>query len=115
MKAAAGNIKELDHQKNVIAARVKKRTNEVVELKKQIEGLSLNIEVHAGDDEKLYGSVTNSDIAEELEKQDIMIDKRKILIEEPIRKLGIYNVKIHLQEEIDAELRVWIINKKVEE
>lgn len=73
--------------------------------------ISVTIARKAGDDDKLFGSVTNADISKALEKDGISIDKKKILLEQPIRQLGIFNVDVALHHEVTASLRVWVVRE----
>lgn len=73
--------------------------------------MSVTIARKAGDDDKLFGSVTNADISKALEKDGISIDKKKILLDPPIRQLGIFNVDVALHHEVTASLRVWVVRE----
>ena len=79
------------------------------ELAEKISSISCTVKVQAGDDDKLYGSVTTIDIQNALEQENITIDKKKIVIEEPIKKLGIYSIKIILLPEVETHLKVWVV------
>ena len=61
------------------------------------------------EEDKLFGSVTAIDIAESLKLEGIEIDKKKILLSEPIKKLGIYTIPIKLHQEVTANLKVWVV------
>lgn len=82
---------------------------EAEELAEKIRGLSCTIVRQAGEEEKLYGSVTNMDIATALQQEGLHIDKKKILLEEPIKSLGIFYVPIKLHPEVSTELKVWVV------
>jgi large subunit ribosomal protein L9 len=80
---------------------------ELVELAHLIEGKELNLKARVGPKERLYGSITNSDIARELERlTGFNIDKRKIELKEPIRQLGSYEVAIRLGKDLMPQIRV---------
>ena len=72
---------------------------------------SLTFQVNAGEEEKLYGSVNSADIAEEAAKQGFEIDRRKILLEEPIKQLGVYTIQVRLHPGVNAELKVWVVKE----
>ena len=82
------------------------------ELAKKISGTSLNIEMLVGEGEKLYGAVTNQDIHEALFKQGVTVDRKDIHLEEPIKKLGAYEVSIKLHPEVSTKLKLWVLKKK---
>jgi len=78
---------------------------------KTINNISCIATVQAGEEDRLYGSVTASDIAELMAQQGIKIDKKKILLEEPIKKLGVYNIPIKLHPEVEATVKLWVIRQ----
>ncbi len=69
---------------------------------------SVTITMQAGDDDRLFGSVTAADIAGTLSETGFEIDKRHIHLDEPLRALGAYNVRVHLFQDIEAKVRVWV-------
>jgi len=73
--------------------------------------LSVTIPRKAGEDDNLYGSVSNADIAKELEKEGITLDRRKIVVEPAIKALGVFTVEIRLHSEVNAGLRVWVVRE----
>lgn len=101
------NIKKLEHEKNIIFEKVKKTRETVEKLAGKLSGITLNIEINAGEDGKLFGSVTTMDIAAALTRQGMDIDKRKITVQdEPIKRLGNYNVHIKLHPEVTATVNL---------
>jgi len=64
-----------------------------------------------GENDALYGSVTSADIAEYLAKEGVVVDKRRIHLDEPIKSLGIYNVPIRLHPEVSADVKVWVVKE----
>lgn len=81
------------------------------ELAKKLENVSCTITVQVGEEDKLFGSVTSQNIAEALGSQGYEIDKRKILLEDPIKSLGIYSVPIKLHPEVEATVKVWVVKE----
>jgi large subunit ribosomal protein L9 len=76
-----------------------------------LEKVSCTIAVKAGEDDKLFGAVTAADIAELLDKQGVKIDKRKIALEEPLKALGVYTVTIKLFQDVQADIKVWVVSE----
>ena len=64
-----------------------------------------------GEEDKMFGSVTSQNIAEALASQGYEVDKRKILLEEPIKSLGIYSVPIKLHTDVEATVKVWVVKE----
>ena len=62
-----------------------------------------------GEQDKLYGSVTAHDVATALEDEGINIDKRKLVLEEPLKELGVYQVPVRLRGDVTAEVKVWVV------
>ncbi len=77
----------------------------------KINKLTVTIAVQAGEDGKLFGSVTNADIAEAMSKAGHAIDKRTILLEDPLKELGVYLVRVKLFQEVEAKIRVLVTNQ----
>jgi len=107
--ASVGNMKILEMLKKKREAQEKKVLDEAKALSEKLASLSLTISAEAGEEEKLFGSVSNEMIAEALAAQGITIDKKDIIIDEPIRKLGVYTVAVKVHPEVRASLRVWVI------
>jgi large subunit ribosomal protein L9 len=85
---------------------------ELVELARQLEGKEVSLKAHAGAKERLYGSITSADIAAELESATgLVVDKRKIELDEPIRQLGSYELTIRLGKEITPKIKVNVIEE----
>jgi len=105
------NLQRVEKERKVLEVKHTKEREEARELAQRIGTVSCTIVRKVGESETLYGSVTNGDIAESLHKEGYSIDKRKILLEEPIKTLGIYNVPIRLHPEVTAELKVWVVKE----
>jgi large subunit ribosomal protein L9 len=73
--------------------------------------VSCTITVQVGDEDKLYGSVTTMDIAKELANQGFEVDKKMILLEEPIKKIGVYSVDVKLHREVTVPIKVWVVKQ----
>jgi len=101
-------IGEIEKQKTI---REKKQRREAEVIKERIEELSISIPVRVGEEDKLFGSVTNKDIAELMEKEGVKIDRRMIHLEEPIKSLGVYTLPVKIEKEVTADLKVWVIKK----
>lgn len=109
--ATPGNMKILEAIKKKRALEESKKLDEVKKRADKISGLSLTIAAQAGEEDKLFGSVSNDDIADALAEQGLTIDRKDIIIDEPIKKLGAYQVTVKLHPEVKATLRVWVVKK----
>jgi len=106
-----GAILILAQKKLEASRREQKIKDECSVLAEKIKAGSFTISVDAGEKDKLFGSVTAEMIADFLKGEGLEIDKRKIVLEEPIKALGVYNIEIRLHPEIKAEARIWIVKK----
>jgi len=109
VEAVTENIKALEHQKKVIQEKAKKEKNSAQSLSDKIASLNLTIKAKAGEEEKLFGSITSMDIAAALKNEGIDIDKKRISVEEPIKRLGSYTVGVKVHPEIATQLRITVI------
>jgi len=109
--ATTQNMKQLEHQKRLIGEKLNKIKSEAEKLAKKLEQISCTITKPAGEEDKLFGSVTSSDICESLNNEGIEIDKKKISLNEPLKELGIFNIPVKLHPEITATLKVWVVKE----
>lgn len=107
--ATEGNLKSIGQMKAAENRRKEKAREEAQALAAKLAGMTLVIRAKAGENGRLFGAVTNKQIAEELEKQGIKIDKRQIELDEPIRTLGVTRVTLRLNPEVKGELNVQIV------
>ena len=105
------NMKRFDHQKKMTQDKLNRQIDSAKDLAKKIESISCTISSKAGDEDKLFGSITNRDIEEALAKEGITIDRKSILLAEPIRILGVFTVPIRVHKEVTANLKLWVIKE----
>ncbi|MBU0634802.1 MAG: 50S ribosomal protein L9 [Candidatus Omnitrophica bacterium] len=110
LEANKGNMKVFEEYKQTQEKSRQKEKQQAQELAKRIEHVSCTIVMQA-QEEQLYGAVTNADIAKSLSQEGIDIDKKNILLEEPIKNLGVYQVDVKLHPEIKAQVKVWVVKK----
>ena len=112
VEASQANMKELDEKEKSKERKALIEYEEAVLLGKQMEEINIQIEVKAGEGGRLFGSITSKEIAEQLKKQkNLDIDKRKILMDEPIRTLGSTFVEIKLHQKVTTKIRVDVQEK----
>jgi large subunit ribosomal protein L9 len=104
--ATEGKVRELEHKKRVVAAKVAKERKEQTALRDRIQAVTLTVTARAGEEGKLFGSVTSVQIAELLAAHGVEIDRRRIQLEEPIKELGEHAVEIRLQRDLVAKVKV---------
>lgn len=112
VEATKKNIKIYEHEKLMHTLKIKKEEKEAKNLAEKLKDLSITIFVLTGENDKLYGSVTNHDVALALKKEGYEIDKRKIDLKEPIKKTGKYIIPITLLHDITTSIELWVIKKE---
>ncbi len=111
VEANPKNMKALEHEKRKIQDLARKVKVGAEDLAARISAVTVTITAKAGEEEKLFGSVTAMDIAEALQKEGIEIDRRKLVLEEPIKRLGAYTVPVKLPSEVVAQLNVQVVSE----
>ena len=112
VSATAGNVNRLEHERKQIERKVSKEKATADSLAERLNGMTLQFERSDGEDEKLCGSVSNRDIAEQLKKAGVEIDHRKIELEHPVKALGKYEVAVKLGAGVAAQLKFWVVGKE---
>lgn len=107
--ASKANLAILEKEKSAIEARKLAMRSDAESVAKKIAGITVVIEQRAGDEDKLFGSVTAADIAEKLGTLGVSIDKRKIVLPEPIKTLGDYTITVKVGYQVNAEMKVQVI------
>ncbi|MDO8494429.1 MAG: 50S ribosomal protein L9 [Deltaproteobacteria bacterium] len=109
VEANANTRKELEHQKKVIDKRRGEEKSAAEQLKQKIEAVTLTLKKESGEKDKLFGAVTTKELADELRKLDITVNKSQIRMEEPIKQLGEETLSIKLHPEVTATLRLAVV------
>lgn len=110
-EATPGNLKRIQQERDRLDAAENERRGTAQGLAEKIEQVSLTFSARVGEEGKLFGSVTATDIAQQLEGQGFHIEKRQIDLHEPIKALGVYRVPIRLHADVKPEVRVWVIKQ----
>lgn len=109
VKADVRNLRALEHDRRVIEARAKKTRKSVEDLGAKLSTISLTIPARAGEEGKLFGAVTSRDIAQALESAGVPVDRKMVLLAEPIKQIGEYKVKIKAGTNIVPEVPVRVV------
>ncbi|KAF0182541.1 MAG: large subunit ribosomal protein L9 [Nitrospirae bacterium] len=109
VEANERNVKAFEHTKRQIMDRAGKIRTDAESVAARFAGKTLTITAKAGEENKLFGSVTAMDIAEALKKDGIEVDKKKIHLEDAIRRLGTYTVSVKVHPEVTAELNIQVV------
>ncbi|MGE0404015.1 MAG: 50S ribosomal protein L9 [Kofleriaceae bacterium] len=111
VSATVRNKNRLEHEKALIERKVAKERAGANELATKINAMTLQFERVVGEDEKLFGSVTSRDIAEQLKKAGVEIDHRWVQLEGAVKALGKYETNVRLGAGVQATLKFWVVGK----
>ena len=109
LRASKRNIAVATEQKRVTLAKVNRENQALEILAKKLSKVELTIEVKVGEEEKMFGSITNKDIHEELINRGYDIDRNQISINEPIKALGIYHITVKVSKGITSDVKLYVI------
>ena len=115
VEANPRNVKEFEHQKRQAQRKLEKRTQEAQLIKNKIEAIACVVSHRASEDGKLFGSVTNMELAEKMAAAGVEIDRKKIVLAEPIKTLGEHEVAVKLDAGVVATLKVTVEASSEEE
>ncbi|MCK4912452.1 MAG: 50S ribosomal protein L9 [Candidatus Omnitrophica bacterium] len=106
-----GSAKRLEEIKRVRAKVEDKKKQDFSKIKEKIEKISLTVSAEAKEDEELYGTINEAQILKLLQSEGVELEKDSLVLDEPIKKLGVYNLKVNIDAGIEATLRVWVVKK----
>ena len=109
--ATAKNIRQLEHQKSGILARASKEKQNMTQMAQKLSAIEVKFTRKTGAENKLFGSVTNKDIHEQLAAQGYQIERKQIHLPEPLKEVGTHEVQVKLHSDVTARLRVTIASE----
>ncbi|MBI3397774.1 MAG: 50S ribosomal protein L9 [Deltaproteobacteria bacterium] len=111
IEATLKNLKLLEKEIKIWQKRAGRQKEDAIKLGSEIEKLSLSFARKAGEEDKIFGSVTSMNIEEQIKESGIQIDRKQIHLEEPIKTLGIFTVPIKLHPEVTANLKILVVKE----
>lgn len=109
---SSANLKRFKSEFELKKGYEEKKEDEALKLQKELSTVTLTIKRKIGKDGKLFGAVTSKDIADLLKEKKFEIDKKDILLEEPIKSKGIYDINIKIYKDIHATLKLWVVSEE---
>jgi large subunit ribosomal protein L9 len=109
--ADENNVRQIEHQKKTLEKKRLAQKASAQELAKKLTDVTCTIARKVGENDKLFGSVSTLDVSESLEKANFKIEKRMIIIEKPIKTLGVHEVEVRLEPEVSATIKVWVVKE----
>lgn len=110
-EATPGNLKRIAAERQRLESAESNRRDAAKDLATRIEEVSLTFSARVGEEGKLFGSITATDIAHQLEAQGVQIEKRQIDLHDPIKTLGVFRVPVRLHADVRPEIKVWVIKQ----
>lgn len=111
-EASEANLRRIERERTQVAKHAEAQLADARGRAGSIEGISLTFNARAGQEGRLFGSITSGDIAERLAEQGVEVDRRQIELDEPIKALGVFSVPIRLHSEVRPEIKVWVIKEE---
>lgn len=113
--ANPANLSSIEEIKRQKTSREEKLQKEAEKLRDKLEQISCTAEVLVGEEDKVFGSVTSADIVKLLRDKGFVVDKRAVMLEEPLKALGVYTVPVKIHPEVTANLKVWVVKQAKKE
>ena len=107
--ASEGNVRRLENERRAASLSMERQRDRAERLAAEVEGRSVTFRVKAGEEGRLFGSVTTADIADQLAQDGVVIDRRDIMLDEPLKELGVFRVPVRLHAEVRPEVTVWVV------
>jgi large subunit ribosomal protein L9 len=111
LPASESNMKVFAAETKQRSARVNKTRAEAERMAQKLRGVSVTARAQAGEDDRLHGAITSAAIAELLAAQDLTVDRHQIVLEEPLKTLGVFEVPVKLFQDIGATIKVWVVRE----
>ncbi len=111
VEATVPNMNQFEAERGAWERKALKIKGEAEGVASELEPVSLNFQRKAGEDERLFGSVTSMDIEAALKEKGFDIDRKHILLGEPIKKVGVFTVGIKLHRDVTGEIKVWVVKE----
>lgn len=115
VEASRRNLAALDHEKALIGVKRERERKAARSEADKLDGLVIEIIARAGEEDRLYGSVTNLDIAQHLSERGVKVDRRRIDLDDPIKRLGTYRIVVGIAHDVKATITVKVLPEAVTE
>jgi large subunit ribosomal protein L9 len=111
IEASAANMKIYEQEKAAVQRRFQQEVSTAEELAAQLNAVSVTAAIQVGEEDRVFGAITNQNIADLLAEKGYEIDRKKIILEEPIKALGVFEVPIKIHSEVEAKIKVWVVRE----
>lgn len=111
LKADKKNVKLLEDEQKQVQLKLSKDQKSAEKLAQKLNTVSCTATVTVGEEDRVFGSITTQDISDLLKDKGFDIDRKKIVLDEPIKALGIYDIPIKLHSEVEAKIKLWVVKE----
>lgn len=111
VEATSANMKIYEQERRAIEKKRQQEIEEAQTFADKLNGLSITATVKVGEDDKVFGAVTSQNLADLLTEKGIELDRRKIVLDEPLKALGVFEVPIKLHAQVEAQIKVWVVRE----
>jgi large subunit ribosomal protein L9 len=111
IEASPKALRILEEEKKLLNRREVKSKREAEAVAKQMENVSITATVTVGEEDKVFGSVTSQQISDLLKEKGFDVDKKKVILDDPVKALGVYDIAIKLHAEVEAKIRLWVVKE----
>ncbi len=108
VQADSATAKQIDHEMRIIRRKEEKQRAALTAVADKMRDITLSFQMRAGDEDKIFGSVTTAMIAEQLKEEGFDVTRKQVILEEPIKSLGIFSVNVRLLSGIESSVKVWV-------
>ena len=109
LRASNKNVAVASEKKKVASVKLERENIALQKLAKKLSNVEITIEVNVGEEEKMFGSITNLDVHKELTSKGFDLEKNQIIVDEPIKALGIYHAKVKIAKDITSDVKLYVI------
>ena len=109
LRASDKNVAVASERKKVANVKLERENIALQKLAKKLSNVEITIEVNVGEEEKMFGSITNLDVHKELTSKGFDLEKNQIIVDEPIKALGIYHAKVKIAKDITSDVKLYVI------
>ena len=110
--ATTKNLAQVEHDRKVISDRMSKLRKDASEVAAKLAAISITLEKQVGAEDKIFGSVTAKEIADAVTAAGVPVDRKKVVLDDPIRALGAYDVPVKVGADVSATVKVWVVAKR---
>jgi len=112
VEANTRNARTLKHRHQMVAARVEQKRQAAMDLAAKVAAAEVTITMLAGEEDRLFGSVTKRDIEQALAEEGLVVDRKKIVLDDPIKTLGVHTVQVKVHTDVATDLKVWVVKRE---